>query len=89
MGRPRKAAPLRPKRGTAVDDGSAETPPRHTASADGAKPKHGVLARCEYSLLAPTGTAVDPANVGDPGSAASHGASGKQGEREPEEGDET
>ena len=31
----------------------------------------------KYGLLAPTGTAVDPADAGDPGRAAGHGDTGE------------
>ena len=83
------AAPPRPQRGTAANDGSKDTPSRHTAGTNGTRPKQGALARREYGLLARTGTAVDPADAGDPGRAASHGAMGEQDGRKPEEGDET
>ena len=73
-----------------MDNGSAETSLRHTAGTDGARPKHGALAHREYGLLAPAGTAVDPADTGDPSSKTGHGATGGQDGREPEEeGDET
>ena len=89
MGWPRTVAPPRPQQGTEVENGSVGTMPRHTASTNGARLEHGTLVRCEYGLLAPLVTAVDPDNAGDPGSAASHGATGEQDGREPEEGDKT
>ena len=76
MGGPKTTAPLRPQRDTAVDNGSAGTRTRHTASADSARPKHSALARRRYGLLAPTGAAVDPVNVGDPGIEDGHEATG-------------
>ena len=56
IGGPRTAEPPRPQRGTAADNGIAETPPRHTAvtsGTSGARPEHGTLARRKYDLLAP------------------------------------
>ena len=90
MGRPRMAELLCPQRGTAAENGRAETPPRHTVGTDGVSIEHGTLARHKYCLLAPAGMAVDPFDAGDPGSAAGHGTTGDQDGREPEEeGDET
>ena len=43
-----------------------ETPPRHTAGTAGTRPEHSALARHDYGLLAPAGTAVDPADGGTP-----------------------
>ena len=74
MGGTRTAALPGPHRGTAADDGSAETPPRNTAGTNSARPKHGTLARRKYGLLAPEGTAVDPADAGDLSSEAGYGA---------------
>ena len=37
---------------------------RHPDSSDGAKTKHGALARREYGLLAPEEPVVDPAATG-------------------------
>ena len=77
------------QQGTAANNGSTGTPTRHTSGTDGATPKHGALARRKYGLLAPTGTAVDLADAGDPGSADGHEASGelaRQVEMETEEG---
>ena len=76
MGGPRTAPPPRPQRGTVADDGSAETPPRHTAGTDGTRLEHGALE-------------VDLSNARDPGSEASHGATGEQDGRETKEGDKT
>ena len=90
MGGPRTAEPSRPQQGMAADGGSVETLTRHNAGTDGARPKHSALARRGYSLLAPAGTEVAPADVGNPGSEAGHGSTGDQDGREPEEeGDET
>ena len=76
----------------AVDNDIAGTPTRHTDSTDGARPEHGTLACREYGLLAPTGTAVNPADAGDPRSEDVHestrGAAG-QDRMETEEGDKT
>ena len=58
----------------AADNGSTGTPIRHTAGTNGARSEYGVLARCEYSLLVPTGTAVDLADVGDLGRQKGHEA---------------
>ena len=85
MGRPRMVAPPRPQPGTAADDDSAGTLPRHTAGTNVARPKHGALARRKCGLLAPTGMAVDQADAGDPVSAAGRGAMGNQDGKEPEE----
>ena len=41
---------------------------RHPDGADGARPEHGVLARREYSLLAPEETVGNPAATGPQGS---------------------
>ena len=89
MGRPRTAALPRPQRGTAADDSIAGTPPRHTAGTNGARPKHSALAHHECALLGPTVTEVNQADVGDPGSAAVHGVTGDQDQRDLEEGDKT
>ena len=62
----------RPQQGKMADNNIAGTKLRHTAGTDGARPEHGALARREYSLLAPTGTAVDPAAAGDRGSREGH-----------------
>ena len=83
IGGQKTAALLCPQRGTAADNRRVGTPTRHIYGTDGARPKHSALARREYNLLAPTGTAVDPANAGDPGSAAGQGATGEQDRREP------
>ena len=85
MGRLRTADPLRTQRDTAADDGRMENLQRYTAGTNGAMLKHGMLARREYGLLTPAGTAVDPADAGDPGSEAGHGATADQDGREPEE----
>ena len=86
------AAVPRPQRGMTADNGSAGTLTRHTASTDGARPKHGGLVRREYGLLAPTGTAVDMDDTGDLGSEDGHeairGLDGKD-KGETEEGGET
>ena len=66
MGGPRTALPPRPQQGTAADTNIAGTRPRNTAGTDGNRPEHGALARCEYGLLAPIGTAVDPSDQGRP-----------------------
>ena len=76
MGGLRMAAPLRPQRGTAADNGSAGNPTRYTAGTDSARPEHGALVRRKYGLLAPMGTEVDTADVGDPGSEDGHKATG-------------
>ena len=81
MSRLRTAETPRPQRVMVADEGSAETPSRHTSGTNSARPNHGALTRREYSLLAPVGTAVDPADKRDPGSAAGHGATGNQGRR--------
>ena len=73
-GRPGTAVPPRLHRGTSVEGDSKGTLRRHTAGTYGAKPEHGALARCEYSLLAPTGPAVNPAAVGGKGRRYSHKA---------------
>ena len=74
----------------AVDAGSAENLPRHTASTDSSRPEHGALARSEYGLREPTGTAVDQADAGDTVSEAVHGTTAEQDGTEPEEeGEET
>ena len=63
---------------------------RNSDGTNGARPKHGALARRKYGLLVPAGTVVDPYNVGDPGSEAGHGATEDQDGRElEEEGDKT
>ena len=64
MGGLRTLLPPRPQWGTAADDGSAGTPTRHTAGTDSARPEHGALASRKYNLLAPTGPAINPADVG-------------------------
>ena len=74
MGRPKTSAPLRPQRGMAADNNSAETLTRYTFVTDGARPDHGVLARSKYDLMVQTGTAVDPADTGDLGSKDGHKA---------------
>ena len=77
---------------TEADDGSTGTPTRHNANTDGTRPEHGTLAHRENGLLAPTGTAVDPANTGDPGSEDRHETTGEhagQDGRDTDEGDET
>ena len=38
-------------------------PHRHSDGADGARPEHGVLVRCEYNLLAPKDPAGNPATA--------------------------
>ena len=76
MGGPRKAAPPRPQQGTVTENSSADTPKRHTSGNNSAGTEHGALAQSEYGLLAPTGTVVDPADVGEPESEAGHGATG-------------
>ena len=68
------AEPPRPQGGTAADNNSAETPPRHTAGTNSARPEHGALARREYGLLAPMGAVVDLAAMGDQGSEDGHEA---------------
>ena len=83
IGRPKTAALLCPQRGTAAENSRVGTPTRHISGTDGARPEHSALARRKYNLLAPTGTAVDPADAGDPGSTAGHGATGEQDRREP------
>ena len=85
MGGTRTVAPPGSQRGTAADDGSAETLPRNTAGTDGASPKHGALARHKYSFLAPAGMAVDPADAGDLSSEVGYEAKWDQDGREPEE----
>ena len=85
MGGPRMGDPQRPQRGSAEDDSSVENPSRHTASTDSARPKHSMLARRNYGLLAPAGTAVDPADAGDPRSEAGHGSTEDQEGKEPEQ----
>ena len=77
MGGPRTVPLPRPQRGMTEDEGSAGTPTRRTAGTNSARPEHGALARREYGLLALTGTAVNPANGGDPERAAGHGATGE------------
>ena len=90
IGGPRTAEPPHPQRGEVADDGSKETPTRHSSGTDGAMPEHSALPRRKYSFLTPAGMVVDPANAGDPGSKASHGATVDQYGRDPEEeGDET
>ena len=89
MSGPRTVAPPRPQRGTAADDSSAGNPLRHTTSTDNDRPKHGELAYREYGLLTPTGTAVDQAEAGYPGSEAGNGAAGEQTGRKLEEGGKT
>ena len=61
-----------------ADNGSAGTLPRHTTGTGGARHEHGALVRREYGLLALEGMAVDPADTGDTGSEASHGATADQ-----------
>ena len=61
---------------TAADDVSAKTLTRRTTGTDGARPGYGALARRKYGLLAPTGTEVNPADAGDPGSKAGHMVTG-------------
>ena len=78
MGGPRTELPPRPQRGTAADGISTGTPTRHTAGTDDARPDHGTLLRRKYGLLAPTGTAVDPSNAGEPGSTDGHEATWEQ-----------
>ena len=83
------ALPPRPQRIMAADTDSLGTPTRHTAGTDGARPKHGALARREYGLLAPTGTAVNTAAAGDQGSRDGHKATrgtANQARRETGEG---
>ena len=75
---PRTVLPQCPHRGTTADNGSSGTPMRHTASTNGARPKHIALACREYGLLASMGMAVDPANTGYPWSKASHEATWEQ-----------
>ena len=41
---------------------------RHTDNSNGARPKHGALARRKYGLLAPEDPAGDPAAAGTQGS---------------------
>ena len=78
MGGPRTAALPRPQRGTAADDGSAETPPRNNASIDGARPDHGALKRCENGLLEP---AVRQSTQPTRGTHVARPAMGPQGTR--------
>ena len=78
MGGLRTAEPPWLQRGTVADNGSAGTLPRHTAKSNGARPEHNALVRREYGLLALEGMAVDPADTGDTGSEASHGATADQ-----------
>ena len=78
MGGLRTVEMPRPQRGTAADNGSAWTLTTHTASTDRSRPDHGALAYRKYGLLAPMGTAVNPANTGDPGSADGHKATREQ-----------
>ena len=88
MGGPRTAALPRPHRGTAAEESSVGIPTRYTDGTDGARPEHGALARHEYGLLALTGTAVDPADAGDPGSADGHEATGEQAGQDGKETEE-
>ena len=78
MGGPRTAEPPVPQQSTAADDSRAETPPSNTTGTAIARPEHGALARREYGLLAPTGTAVNQGDAGDLSSDAGHGATGDQ-----------
>ena len=80
---PRTATLPRPQLGTAADDGSAGTPSSHTAGTGGARPEHGALVCREYGLLAPAGMVVDPADAGDTGSEAGHGATEDQNGTDP------
>ena len=90
MGKTRMEEPTFPHQGIVEGNGSVETPSRHTSGTDGARPKQGALARREYGLLAPSGTAADPADAGNPGSEAFHRATGeKDGGESEEEEDET
>ena len=92
MGRLRTAAPPRPQRETAADNGSVGNPIRHTAVTEGARPENGALARPEYGLLTLTVSAVNPDDVGDLGSENGHEATRgtcDQARRETEEGDKT
>ena len=47
------AAPQSPHQGTAEGERGEVSTQRHPDSADGARPKHGTLARHEYGLLVP------------------------------------
>ena len=72
------------------DDGRAGTWPRQSHGADGARSKHGALARREYDLLASEATEGGPANVGAASSKGGHGAlANQEGTETEEEGDET
>ena len=65
---------------------------KHTTITDGARPEHSMLASRNYSLLAPTGTAVDPDDAGEPGSADGYEVTREQAKddgRETQEEDET
>ena len=92
MGGPETAPPPRPQQGTSADGNSAGTLLRNISGTNSARPNHGVLARREYGLLAPTGPAVDPAATGDQGSGDGHEATRgtvDQAQRETEAGDRT
>ena len=87
-----RQAPPRPQRGMAAENGSVGTLTRHSSVTNGIRPENGALACRKYGLLAPTGTAVNSVNTGNPGSEDGHEATGGltgQDGRETEEGDET
>ena len=69
---------------------NAETLLRNTAGTDGARPKHGALARRKYGLLAPMGQAVDPVAAGNQVSGDGHEATrgtAKRAQRDTEAGE--
>ena len=73
-GRAKYGSTVAPTQGHGSRRWQCGTPTRHTAGTDGARPKHGALARREYGLLAPKGMEVDPADTGDSGSEEIHEA---------------
>ena len=88
-GEPGTAAQPHPQRGTVPHISSAGTLLRHTVGTDGARPKHGTLARRKYGLLALVGTGFDPAVAGIQGSGNDHKdtrGTANQAQRETEAG---
>ena len=83
MGGPRTAEPPGPHRGTAADDGSAETPPRQSEGAGSARSKNGMHPRRKYDLLAEEAPEGGRDNAGDTGSEAGHGGTVDQNRTDP------
>ena len=88
MGSPRTAEPPGAERETAADNGRTGARPQQSYGADGARSKHGALARRRYDLLELEATEGGRANAGANGSEAGHGDTGdREGTEADDEGE--